>query len=323
MDCEDCHDDDYSNSVCPRSRCGVRRPSRFTGPQSDLVIACARLSAGNAFSSTDGIAGGASVPAPLRLARDWRAHRRYGTRTTRPSGKVQQGDGEGIAIMRSLPVPGLVSLVFVASNERSGTRANRARRSSPTQEGSSRVPYWTAHDRDSKYRRVLAIEPVQGPTVKADDERSAIAPGITSRGDRVSRFGREWVAKTEHRMFRAIALSVVLTLAVGPNVAMLCNVRCHSHRQTAAVSACHHEKPSATSGVIGVHPCADCGNARLSAPQFLREDVQRSVSALDVDHAILVPRYQLARSTSAADSGQEPVRTWWLEKRPLPTALRI
>ena len=113
----------------------------------------------------------------------------------------------------------------------------------------------------------------------------------------------------------------MLTLAVGPNAALLCKASCHP--QATAAHACHDEKPSVASSVMGARPCDDCKSASLSAMQFLREDVQRSVSALDADHAILVPRYQLAPSTSAADSGQEPVRTWWLEKRPLPTALRI
>ena len=224
-----------------------------------------------------------------------------------------------------------------------------------------------ADDRYSKYRRLLAIEPVQAPTVHAGVERSAITPGITSGGGRaVWRFGRQWVEKTrcvifgtewgnsanpaqrqldvgknarlsaparavslasflrsyttEHHVFRAVAFSVVLTLAVGPIASLLCTASCHP--QAAAARACHDE-PSAASSVIGGPPCDECNRASFSAVQFLREDVQRGVAALGADHAILVPRYQLARTTSAADSGQEPGRTWWLEKRPLPTALRI
>jgi hypothetical protein len=229
------------------------------------------------------------------------------------------------------------------------------------------VPFETADEKYSEYRRLLGIEPIQEPTVDASVERSAITPGITSRGGRaVWRLGRQWVEKArrgifgaewensanltqqrfaarksagvsaparavplaaflrcyklEHHVFRAVAFSVVLILAVGPSAALLCGARCHP--QAAAASACHDEKPAASSA-MAARPCDDCNRASLSAVQFLREDVQRSVSALDADHAILVPRYQLARSTSAADSGQEPGRTWWLEKRPLPTALRI
>jgi hypothetical protein len=144
-------------------------------------------------------------------------------------------------------------------------------------------------------------------------------PSAPARGVSLASFLLSY--KTEHHVFRAVAFSVVMILAIGPNAALLCTARCHP--QAAATSACHHEKPSAASSVMGVHPCDDCNSASLSAVQFLREDVQRSVSALDADHAILVRRYQLARSTSAADPGQETGRTWWLEKRPLPTALRI
>lgn len=129
--------------------------------------------------------------------------------------------------------------------------------------------------------------------------------------------------KIEHRVFRTVALSVVLAVALAPNATLLCNARCHSHPQTPAASACHHEKSSVASSVMGVHTCDNCDNASLGTAQFLREDVQRSVPTLDADHAILVPRYHLARSMSAAEPGQEPGREWWLENRPLPTALRI
>jgi hypothetical protein len=47
------------------------------------------------------------------------------------------------------------------------------------------------------------------------------------------------------------------------------------------------------------------------------------VSAPDVDHAVLVPRHQLAHSTIDARAGQEPGREGSLEARRLPTILRI
>jgi hypothetical protein len=61
----------------------------------------------------------------------------------------------------------------------------------------------------------------------------------------------------------------------------------------------------------------------LGSAQFIREVVMRSVSGPDTDDALPVLRYLLARSTSAADPGEEPGRTGWLEKRPRSTALRI
>jgi hypothetical protein len=71
----------------------------------------------------------------------------------------------------------------------------------------------------------------------------------------------------------------------------------------------------------GDDSCHDCDNVGPGAVQFLREDVQRS--ALDTVHAILTPRYQVRYSTIDARPGHEPRREWSLEKRTLPTILRI
>ena len=110
----------------------------------------------------------------------------------------------------------------------------------------------------------------------------------------------------------------MLTLAVGPSAGLACSTWCD--QQPAAASGHHHEAPAPSPSVPGDDACDDMA---LGSAQFLREDVRRSVSALDTDDAILVPRYLLARSASAADPGQEPGRAWWLENRPLSTALRI
>ena len=145
-------------------------------------------------------------------------------------------------------------------------------------------------------------------------------------------------------MFQAVVLSIVATLAVGPNAALLCAAWCHpsaaassaphhggpstasrpSHHgePSAASSASHHGNPSAGSSVAGDDTCDSCDNA-VGAAQFLREDLRRNVSAPDVDPAVLIPRHQLAHSTIDARPGQEPGREWSLEERPLPTILRI
>jgi len=138
---------------------------------------------------------------------------------------------------------------------------------------------------------------------------------------------------------------MVLTLAVAPNAALLCIASCHPqsaassaphhgkssaassvshHAQPSAVtSASHHGEPSAASSLVWDGTCPYCDNLSLGAVQFLREDVRRSVSALDAVHAILVPRYQFAPLTTDTRPGQEPWREWSLELRPLPTILRI
>ena len=145
-------------------------------------------------------------------------------------------------------------------------------------------------------------------------------------------------------MLRTVALSIVLTLAVGPEAALLCKVWCHP--QVAGAGACnhglvaaganasHHGEPAAsgTSGdvegsaapsVVWDDACPYCDRVGLIAVQFLREDGRRSVSALDSLETILVSRYQFAPSTTHSRPQHEPWREWSLEERHLPSVLRV
>lgn len=119
-------------------------------------------------------------------------------------------------------------------------------------------------------------------------------------------------------MFRASVLSILLTLAVGPNLALLCGTWCDP--QAVAASECHHEAP-ATSPSVAVDD--RCDNMVLGVAAFLRQDVRRGVASQDADQAVLVPRYTLAHSTIATRPRHEPGRASSLEKRPLSTLLRI
>jgi len=123
---------------------------------------------------------------------------------------------------------------------------------------------------------------------------------------------------SEHSVFRVAVLSVVLTLAVGPNASLLCRTRCD--QKAAAASGCHHEELTGSAIVAGDD---GCDHVVLGVAVFLREDARRGVSAADAAHAIVVPRYQVAYSTIDGHPGHEPGREWSLEKRPLPTALRL
>jgi hypothetical protein len=92
----------------------------------------------------------------------------------------------------------------------------------------------------------------------------------------------------------------------------------------AAASGCDHEKLSTTALSVVADPSSDeWQQEAVHAAQFLREDVRRSVSVLDPLHAILVPCYRLAPSTTDTRFGQEPWHEWWLENQPLLAALRI
>ena len=124
--------------------------------------------------------------------------------------------------------------------------------------------------------------------------------------------------RSEHHVFRVAVFSVVFTLTVGQNAALLYRMWCDS--QTAAASGCHDEDSATSPSVVGDDTC---DNMALSAAPFLREEVRRSVSSPNEDNAIPVPRYQLAHLTTDARPGHEPRGQWSLDHRPLATALRI
>jgi hypothetical protein len=116
-------------------------------------------------------------------------------------------------------------------------------------------------------------------------------------------------------MFRAVVFSIALTVAAGPSVALLCGTWCD--RQATAASGSRHEEP-ATSVAAG----DSCDSMALSAAAFLREKGRRGVSAPEAGHAVLVPRYQLARSATEPNPHHKP-GLWSLEIPPLATVLRI
>ena len=122
----------------------------------------------------------------------------------------------------------------------------------------------------------------------------------------------------ECRVFRAALLSIVLSLSVGQNIALLCRAWC-SNARVAAASGCHHEEAPITQSVAGDKDC----DAVVAASAILREDVRRDVSSPGANHTIRVPRYQLAQLTIDTGQNQEAGRGWLLGKRPLSTTLRI
>jgi hypothetical protein len=120
-------------------------------------------------------------------------------------------------------------------------------------------------------------------------------------------------------VFRAAAISIVLTLAIGPNAQLLCKAWCHPQAARSA-SECHHKNSSTTPSVASDE---SCDKAVGGPTAMLREGGWRGVPSPHANQAIPVPRYQLVRLTIDARPGHEPWREWSLEKRPLATALRI
>jgi hypothetical protein len=120
-----------------------------------------------------------------------------------------------------------------------------------------------------------------------------------------------------NEMFRAVVLSIVLTLAANPSAALLCGTWCDPH--TAAADGCHHTTLATSVSAAANHTCEDL----VVSATFVREDVRRGVSGPDPDRAVLVLRYHLAHTTTEERSRHNSGPDWSLEKRPLSTTLRI
>ena len=122
----------------------------------------------------------------------------------------------------------------------------------------------------------------------------------------------------EPHVFRASLLSIVISLAVGQNVSLLCRTWCAA--EAAGAGECHHTSSSPRPMVAGEKSCDNVVTAGILG---FREDVRRGVSSHDPSQAIPVPRYQLTELTIDARRGQEPWRKSSLDGRPLSVALRI
>jgi hypothetical protein len=122
----------------------------------------------------------------------------------------------------------------------------------------------------------------------------------------------------EEFVLRAALVSIVFTLTVGQNAAVLCRAWCDG--QGAPASECHQ-----TSAADGLSVTADehCGEVVAAAAAALPEDVRRDMSSADSDQAISIPRHQLPQLTIDQRRRQESRREPSLEGRPLTTILRI
>lgn len=119
-------------------------------------------------------------------------------------------------------------------------------------------------------------------------------------------------------MFRAIALSIALTLAAGPAAAQFCKVVCPPH--TANSSECHHD---ASTGQPSVASDSNCERAALSVGAFLREEVERPRTTTHASDAVCSLQCQVPLLTTNGSAPHQVAQHWSLASRPLTTALRI
>ena len=118
-------------------------------------------------------------------------------------------------------------------------------------------------------------------------------------------------------MFRAVLLSIVLTLAAGQNGVLLCDVWCLAGEMTG--SACEHQSPTASPQLNANDNCTVSGNANV----FVREDARRSTSAPTVQSGVCVPQFAFTPPASRSPSGHEAAGRRLLDLRPIVLALRI
>jgi hypothetical protein len=118
-------------------------------------------------------------------------------------------------------------------------------------------------------------------------------------------------------MFRAALLSLVLTLAAGPNVALLCGVWCHPSERMAG--ACEHQTQAARPGIDANDDCAINSNPVVIA----REDGRLGASAPDVAGVVVVARFAFTPPAAGVLSAYEPNGRLLLQLRPLILARRI
>lgn len=119
-------------------------------------------------------------------------------------------------------------------------------------------------------------------------------------------------------MLRASILSIVLTLAIGPDTAIVCQALCAP--QADVTSRCDHDGASPLQIAAG-DECCDALMARATSSPFT--SMRRGTSLPSGDVAIPVPGGALVRSETAGRLGYEPGRRPSPAHRSLPTILRI
>jgi hypothetical protein len=119
-------------------------------------------------------------------------------------------------------------------------------------------------------------------------------------------------------VFRAALFSIVLTMAVGQDAALLCKAWCYLPQDLAL--GCQHQDAT-TSPTMNADD--NCRNLAVGAIAFVREDARRGATAPDTQNALVIPRFRFAPALSDSRSGYESGSQLQLKAQPRVTALRI
>ena len=120
-------------------------------------------------------------------------------------------------------------------------------------------------------------------------------------------------------VFRAALVSIVLTLTLGQNAALLCRVWCHP-QQDANSAACEHQAPTTSPSVTASESCAQIAAGPTA---FVGEDARRVASGSDAQHGSVVARFQFLPPSVWSARDLERAHATPLAARTLVLALRI
>ena len=119
-------------------------------------------------------------------------------------------------------------------------------------------------------------------------------------------------------MIRALALTIVVTLAAVP-AGLLCLESCVDIApQGAAADSCHHANPSTGASLTGSDTCQRPPGLTV----FVREEAWRVATNSD-RHAVFPVRYRFTNPPIDTASFHTAQPEWSSDKRPLTIALRI
>ena len=119
-------------------------------------------------------------------------------------------------------------------------------------------------------------------------------------------------------MPRASTLVIVLTLAIGPDAAILCQALCAP--QADVTKACDHSG----AGLAQIAAGGNCCDDMVAVAESSRYPaMRRGTSFPNAGLSVPVLSDRLERSDAARHCGYEPGRVRSLDHRPLPTILRL
>ena len=119
-------------------------------------------------------------------------------------------------------------------------------------------------------------------------------------------------------VFRAALVSIVLTLTLGQNVALLCGVWCHPQQD--ANSSCEHQVPMTSPSVTGNESCAQI---TAGPTALVREDARRVASSSNAQQGTVVARFQFLPPPASSARDLERAQATPPAARTSVLALRI